>query len=262
MIVVIPSNRSVNLDHLTPLIEYGARFIVIDDTKGCIKINHPQFAVYNWADRKRLLGRNEVAVPKNSGTCRDLGFYIAWKEGDDDEIVVALDDDCVVEPADFPEQVESVLRPRVRQAATGPGRHFNIFDIYEGVDSRRVFPRGFPYSQRVTYQRWNLDQAIQSESHFNVGLWKGIFDINAIDKIRLSQTNFPNAELIYDSVIIPRGVLVSACAANLHFRRSLIPAAYQLPMNLAIMPSWPLNRYGDIWGGFILKMLMDIRVMR
>jgi hypothetical protein len=41
------------------------------------------------------------------------------------------------------------------------------------------------------------------------------------------------------------------------FRRALIPAVYQLPMHVEVMPGWVIDRYGDIWGGFILKALMD-----
>jgi hypothetical protein len=28
-------------------------------------------------------------------------------------------------------------------------------------------------------------------------------------------------------------------------------------MHVEVMPGWVIDRYGDIWGGFVLKMLMD-----
>jgi hypothetical protein len=46
---------------------------------------------------------------------------------------------------------------------------------------------------------------------------------------------------------------------NMFFRREAIPAVYQLPMAVDVMPGWRIDRYGDIWGGFILKTLLDIR---
>jgi hypothetical protein len=46
---------------------------------------------------------------------------------------------------------------------------------------------------------------------------------------------------------------------NMQFRREMIPAVYQLPMHVPVMPHWVIDRYGDIWGGFILKLLMDIK---
>lgn len=45
---------------------------------------------------------------------------------------------------------------------------------------------------------------------------------------------------------------------NMQFRRELIPVVYQLPMHVEVMPNWVVDRYGDIWGGFILKTLMDL----
>jgi hypothetical protein len=45
----------------------------------------------------------------------------------------------------------------------------------------------------------------------------------------------------------------------MHFRREVLPAIYQLPMHVETLPGWVVDRYGDIWGGFILKTLMDVR---
>src|SRR5690348_1989264 len=94
VIVVIPSARSVNLDHLAPLIDTGARFIVVDDSAGRIDVHHPSFEVHSWADQERTLGALAHAIPRRNGACRDYGFYLAWRDGDPGELVVALDDDC------------------------------------------------------------------------------------------------------------------------------------------------------------------------
>jgi Reversibly glycosylated polypeptide len=259
MIVIIPSSRTVTLSYLTPLIDSGARFIVVDDTHGSIKIDHPQFEVYTWQDRGRLLGPNEIAIPRGNGACRNLGFYIAWKEAEDDEIIIALDDDCVVESGEFIQGIESILTTAEKPVASGLGRHFNIFDLFENIELKILFPRGFPYSQRVGYNPWTFENTVSGNVLFNVGLWRGEPDINAIDRSTQKSLNCPDARLVCKSVIVPPGVLISACAGNIHFRRAVIPAIYQLPMPVEVMPGWGINRYGDIWGGFILKMLMDLR---
>jgi hypothetical protein len=259
MIVVIPSCRSIDIENLRPLIDFGARFIVIDDSDGSIRISHPQFEVYNWSDYGRLLGQNESAIPKRNGACRALGFYLAWKEGDPDEPIIALDDDCVIEQPQFPHQIIDRLGTAKRRMAVGKGVHMNTFDILRGLDSTRLFPRGFPYSHRIAYKPWKFDANVSGEVHFNLGLWRGALDINAIDRLQMESNYFPDVELFHDSVVIPSGTLVSLCAGNMHFRRELIPAIYQLPMNVEIMPKGSINRYGDIWAGFILKRMMDIR---
>ena len=120
-----------------------------------------------------------------------------------------------------------------------------------------LFPRGFPYSARLGYEQWKAGGTMNVRSEFNLGLWTDAFDINAIDKIQASKWRYPEAELLYDSVVVPQGALISACSMNMQFRRRIIPAVYQLPMHIGVMPGWVIDRYGDIWGGFILKMLMD-----
>ena len=85
MIVVIPSNRSVDLSYLGPLIDSGARFVIIDDSEGTIAIDHPQFRVLNWNDRRRILGDLDRHLPRRNGVCRTIGFIIAWRESDPGE---------------------------------------------------------------------------------------------------------------------------------------------------------------------------------
>ncbi len=258
MIVVIPSARSVSLDYLRPLIEASARFVVVDDSEGSITINHPQFAVYNWKDQQRLLGDLRSAIPRRNGACRDFGFYIAWKESEPGEVIIALDDDCHVEEKAFAVRVEAALSHGTRPVAAGHGIHFNILDCYRNTEEN-LYPRGFPYAARAGYRPWTFDGRTTGDVTFNLGLWRGVFDINAIDKLRGPQYNYPDAELTLDSIVVPDRALISVCSMNMHFRRELIPAVYQLLMHVEVVPGWVIDRYGDIWGGFILKTLMDIK---
>jgi hypothetical protein len=258
MIVVIPSARTITLSHLGPLIDAGARFIVVDDGPGTIDVRHPQFEVHAWSDQDRVLGELAHAIPRRNGACRDYGFFLAWRDSDPGEIVVALDDDCVVERMDFVTTLEKNLSPGVRSRATGTGRHMNVLDVYADVDTG-LFPRGFPYSARAAYERFTFDDEVEGAPMFNLGLWQGTFDVNAIDKLNGPRYHYDDAELAVDSVVVPPGVLVSACSMNMAFRRELVPAVYQLPMHVEVMPHWVVDRYGDIWGGFILKTLMDRR---
>ena len=258
MIVVIPSACAVRLDYLQPLIDAKARFIVVDDSRGRIQIDHPQFEVYNWLDQKRVLGGLVEAIPRGNGACRDFGFLLAWWQSDPGEIVVALDDDCRIDSDDFASEVEAALTVGSRPRPLGAGRHWNVLDLYfDGPD--RLFPRGFPYSNRAGYERCELGDLAEVTPVFSLGLWTGVFDINAIDKIEGPEFVHPEARLRVPSAIVPSGSLISVCSMNMVFRREVIPAAYQLPMAFEIMDGWRIDRYGDIWGGFVLKRLLDIR---
>jgi len=255
VIVVIPSNRAINLRYLTPLIDTGARFIIVDDSEGSIRVDHPAFEVYHWGHRKQILGKLDDGFPRKNGACRDFGLYMAWKHSDPGEIVVALDDDCEVYHGDFTAQVTAMLSPAPRPVATSSGLHLNILSLYDGIP-RDLFPRGFPYSARGEYAV-SIGAPESRNVTFSLGLWKGIFDVNAIDKIQGPAFEHPDARLRVPSVLIEQGKLVSVCSMNMQLRREVIPAVYQLPMHLPALPHWPIDRYGDIWGGFILKTLMD-----
>lgn len=259
MIVVIPSNREVRLDYLAPLIDAGCRFIVVDDSEGRVRVDHPSFKVYNWGDRSRILGARDHGIPRRNGACRDFGFYLAWHEAAADEIIIALDDDCEVYHRDFAERAAAALSPRPRPVATVPGVHLNVLDLYREPDPQPHFPRGFPYSARPGYQPCTFLPPTTIAPKFSLGLWRDVYDINAIDKLRGPAYSHPAAEAKHDSVTIAPGRLVSVCSMNMICRREVLPALYQLPMHVPVMPGWVIDRYGDIWGGFILKILMDRR---
>lgn len=259
MIVVIPSSRQIDLSYLSPLIDSGARFIIVDDTEGTIQLRHPQFTVVNWADRRKILGPLDAAIPRRNGASRDLGFLLAWRESDDDEIIVALDDDCLVEDSSFAQDVQKVFDDGVSYVACGSGDFLNILDLYSDVDSERVFPRGFPYSKREAYDSWEFRRQPPRQVVFNLGLWSGILDVNAIDRLSLPSWEVDDSHLTVPNVVIPPGVLGCLCSMNMHFRRAAIPAVYQLPMHVEVMPNGVIDRYGDIWGGFVLQTLAALR---
>jgi reversibly glycosylated polypeptide len=205
-----------------------------------------------------MLGTDVIAIPRRNGACRDFGFYIAWRESDPGEAIIALDDDCKIEDHDFGQRVMAILSDLPRPIANGDGIHFNVLDCYSSVENN-IFPRGFPYSQRAAYETWMFGGASLGVVMFNLGLWREIFDVNAIDKIQGPQYCYPDAKLHHPSVVVPQGALISVCSMNMQFRREILPAAYQLLMHINVMPNWVIDRYGDIWGGFILKTLMDIK---
>ena len=69
-----------------------------------------------------MLGRDVIAIPRRNGACRDFGFYIAWRESDAGEIVIALDDDCKIEDRNFCQRVEATLSDTPRPMPWGRER--------------------------------------------------------------------------------------------------------------------------------------------
>lgn len=93
---------------------------------------------------------------------------------------------------------------------------------------------------------------------FNLGMWRHVFDVNAIDKAAGLPYVHPRAELAETSVALPPGVFVSVCSMNMQMSPAVVPAAYQFPMHVPILDGHVIDRFGDIWGGFVLKRLMDV----
>jgi Reversibly glycosylated polypeptide len=257
LIVVIPTVRTVCLDYLRPLIDDGARFIVVNDDEETTCVRHPSFSTFSVADRTRMLGRLERAIPSHTGACRDFGLLLARYEADPGDVIVALDDDCRVGD-DFPDAARSaLLSSKSRRMVRDTARHFNVLDLYRPRIAG-LFPRGFPYSARVGYRSPGFSSTTNRLPSFNVGLWRHVFDVNAIDKAVDPAYTHPSARLREDSVALPSGVLISVCSMNMQMSPEVVPAAYQLPMHVPVMKGHVIDRFGDIWGGFVLKRLMDV----
>jgi hypothetical protein len=252
VIVIIPSRREIRLDYLEPALNAGARVIIVDDSSGMIKIGHPQVEIYNWADKARIAGERIPAFPGLNGACMSFGFYLAWRDSDDDEIILTLGDDCRLDLPDFVNRLEWALSPRDVPVVSAKGQYVNYVELMNDCPPN-LFTRGFPYPERI-----EIGSSVAANPAFNLGCVRSVQDINAIDKIRAKNSIFETADMVAESVLVPKGKLISVSSGTMQFRRRLIPAVYQLPMHFEVAPDWVVSRFGDIWAGFILKRLMDI----
>ncbi|MBI5768236.1 MAG: hypothetical protein HZA93_10600 [Verrucomicrobia bacterium] len=245
----------MRVDYLRPIAEAGIEIIVVFDGENPPTGADRRLRIYGWKERKKILGRDDDFFPRRNGACRSFGFLLAWRELGENELVIALDDDCEV-GADFVEKLQRVFATTQRPQLRTPGVHLNALDAYTGIE-RPLFPRGFPYSARLNYTTASAVENVRVAPRFNLGLWHQAFDVNAIDKLDRVPWSYDPARLHFESAVIAPGTLISVCSMNMHFRREVIPAVFQFPMNVRITDSWTIDRYGDIWGGFVLKSLMD-----
>ena len=58
-----------------------------------------------------------------------------------------------------------------------------------------------------------------------------------------------------EDFVAARGNYLTVCSMNLAFRREVIPAFYQLPMD---DNEWDVGRFDDIWSGLFLKRACDV----
>jgi hypothetical protein len=64
-----------------------------------------------------------------------------------------------------------------------------------------------------------------------------------------------SAEDYEGNFVAERGNYLTVCSMNLAFRREVIPAFYQLPMD---DNEWDVGRFDDIWSGLFLKRACDV----
>ena len=157
------------------------------------------------------------------GTARSYAFVRAVSHGAD--YVVSMDDDCLP----LPEYLEGGYKAAYMDAMT----HTRWDWLIPGIRTR-----GIPY-----------ETAGKIRSHFHVGLWRGLADLDSI-ALMSGQRTVP---LPAGSRIIPHGMLFPWSIGNSCFHKELLPATLLPNMGATS----PYLRYEDIWAGVILKMIAD-----
>lgn len=192
--------------------------------------------------------RNVRVIPSEeqyghrSAACRNVGHLLAYREGFD--TILALDYDC--RPGDgWLAQHEAILGGKVFQVAAGsPQRWINT------IPKTGAFARGFPYEERGEDQTVWLDGAEPGVVKLNMGVWDGVLDLNAADRLATEAPTVTGA-----SGTVASQLMFPICGMNVAFAAELTPAYFFLPD--VSVAGWPLSRHDDIWGGYILKRLMD-----
>lgn len=131
--------------------------------------------------------------------------------------------------------------------------------LYQNVEEHGLYPRGYPYS--AMDEERNVERGeIQKEVIASQGLWTNIPDLDAVrilmdgDLQGQAQTLTSKEDFTGDFVA-EEGQYLTVCSMNLAFKREVIPAFYQLPMD---ENEWDVGRFDDIWSGVFLKRAADV----
>ncbi|PSQ18044.1 alpha-1 4-glucan-protein synthase [Halobacteriales archaeon QS_8_69_26] len=121
-----------------------------------------------------------------------------------------------------------------------------------------LYPRGYPYGamdETVETRTERVDDVVVSQ-----GLWTDVPDLDAVrilmdgDLQGQALTRLEREDYDRDFVAAP-GDYLTVCSMNLAFRREVVPAFYQLPMD---DNPWDVGRFDDIWSGVFLKRACDV----
>jgi hypothetical protein len=232
----------------------GVPIIVSDDSDG--RLAPPpreNVYVFDYAAQEAYAGRHYAAMPHKSAASRNIGHYIAWREGFD--VVVALDYDCGVRPGWLPAHLAALTKvvdaPGVRPLAAG-GWVNTVEQRFP--DGSPVYARGFPYEWRGPETAAVETAPATGEVKLNMGVWDGVLDLNGIDKLYGGEPGHPGPVGATTALALGN---VPLCGMNTAFSAELAPAYYFLPD--VWVDRWQLSRHDDIWGGYVVKKLMDRR---
>jgi hypothetical protein len=195
-------------------------------------------------------------IPEASHAQTSFGLLYMW--ANDFEYGFFIDDDTLPHPDFdfFGTHFENLAYEGTVESVGSDERWVNV--LYQNVDEHGLYPRGYPYSamdETVRTDTLAVDDVVASQ-----GLWTNVPDLDAVrilmdgDLQGQAQTRTSAGDYEGNFVAEP-GQYLTVCSMNLAFRREVIPAFYQLPMD---DNRWDVGRFDDIWSGVFLKRACDL----
>ncbi len=219
--------------------------IVVDDSDGRLApAPRPNVRYFDYAAQERVMGHNYRAIPHKSAATRNFGHYLAYQEGF--KVIVALDYDCRTRPGWLQAHLDCL------------GHHVDM-PALEGswinsVEQPGFYARGYPYEFRNPEASAVRETGASGEVTLNMGVWDNVLDLNGIDKLEREVPAEPGLRGDRNYVALGN---IPVCGMNTAFAAELTPAYFFLPD--VQFEGWTLSRHDDIWGGYIVKKLMDVR---
>jgi hypothetical protein len=189
-------------------------------------------------------------IPYNSDNRRNIGYLQAVERGAD--ILVAVDDDNFVGKDDWYAGHRLVgTTARLKTVSTSNG-WFNPCGLMDMEPPRWIYARGYPYAKRWGHETETVSVS-EGRVVLNGGLWLGEPDVDSLTRL----TEPVRAVRVRDErVMLARGIMAPINTQNTAFHRDLVPAFYFVPVGEKV-GGIAVERYGDIWAGFLAKKLID-----
>ncbi|MHB9286220.1 alpha-1 4-glucan-protein synthase [Halobacteriales archaeon Cl-PHB] len=208
-----------------------------------------------WLERHGV-GSYGHLIPEASHAQTSFGLLYLW--ANDFPYGVFIDDDTL--PHDefdfFGRHLANLAYEGPVEEVTSDEQWVNV--LYQNVEEHGLYPRGYPYAamdETVETSQTHVDDVVASQ-----GLWTNVPDLDAVrilmdgDLDGQAQTRTSGDDFTNDFVAA-EGDYLTVCSMNLAFRREVVPAFYQLPMD---DNRWEVGRFDDIWSGVFLKRACDV----
>lgn len=221
-------------------------------------------AVFDGTRRDQWYEETDISeyshvVPAASHAETSFGLLYMWAH-DQFEYGVFIDDDTLPhEQGDFfGRHMRNLSFGGAIERVQSDTNWVNV--LYHDDDEHGLYPRGFPYSAMDESVETDMATLEQGDVVASQGLWTNVPDLDAVrilmdgDLRGQAQTRTEKTDYGAD-FIAGRGDYLTVCSMNLAFRRAVIPAFYQLPMD---DNEWEIGRFDDIWSGVFLKRACDV----
>jgi len=219
--------------------------------------------VFDGTRREEWYEANGVAayghvVPAASHAETSFGLLYMWAD-DSFEYGIFIDDDTLPHDDDyFGRHMENLAFGGSVERVSSDEDWVNV--LYANADEHGLYPRGYPYSAMDETVETDAVEVEAGEVVASQGLWTNVPDLDAVrilmdgDLEGQAQTR-TTADDFGEDFVAARGNYLTVCSMNLAFRREVIPAFYQLPMD---DNEWDVGRFDDIWSGLFLKRACDV----
>ncbi|WP_123619915.1 alpha-1 4-glucan-protein synthase [Halorubrum sp. CSM-61] len=220
--------------------------------------------VFDGTRREEWYEANGVAeyghvVPAASHAETSFGLLYMWAD-DAFEYGIFIDDDTLPHDDEdyFGRHMENLAFGGEIERVRSDESWVNV--LYQNADEHGLYPRGYPYSAMDETVETDAVDVEPGEVVASQGLWTNVPDLDAVrilmdgDLEGQAQTR-TTADDFGDDFVAARGNYLTVCSMNLAFRREVIPAFYQLPMD---DNEWDVGRFDDIWSGLFLKRACDV----
>ena len=191
-------------------------------------------------------------IPYNNETRRNIGYLHALEDGC--EILISIDDDNYPTEHDFIAahgQTGNLWGGSVLHEASG---FHNLCEYLRLEPDRSVHPRGFPFRLRGETNNPSLQKKNEVTIGVTAGLWLNDPDIDAATWINGKVVG--KAYLGNQVQVLEQSTWTPVNTQNTSVIRELIPAFLCIPMGWDV-PGGKIQRYGDIWGGYLLQAVLQ-----
>jgi len=239
-------------------------FCDVDEMRAMLDDLDVSGEVFDGTRREEWYEANGVAeyghvVPAASHAETSFGLLYMWAD-DAFEYGVFIDDDTLPHDEEdyFGRHMENLAFEGSIERVRSDEDWVNV--LYDNADEHGLYPRGYPYSAMDETVETDAVDVEAGEVVASQGLWTNVPDLDAVrilmdgDLEGQAQTR-TTADDFGEDFVAARGNYLTVCSMNLAFRREVIPAFYQLPMD---DNEWDVGRFDDIWSGLFLKRACDV----